>query len=77
MDNIHYKFVGVAPEPTDTLYELKENATIIFTNEPVKSNIPTDGGGVENQFDLRGQDIVITANKIDEDTEVTPTTSGQ
>lgn len=77
MDNIHYKFVGVAPEPTDTLYELKENATITFTNEPVKSNIPTDGGGVENQFDLRGQDIVITANKIDEDTEVTPTTSGQ
>ena len=77
MDNIHYKLVGVAPEPTDTLYELKENETITFTNEPVKSNIPTDGGGVENQFDLRGQDIVITANKIDEDTEVTPTTSGQ
>lgn len=77
MDNIHYKLVGVAPEPTGTLYELKENATITFTNEPVKSNIPTDGGGVENQFDLHGQDIVITANKIDEDTEVTPTTSGQ
>ncbi|WP_337575027.1 VWA domain-containing protein [Fournierella sp.] len=77
MDNIHYKLVNVVPEPTGTLYELKEDATITFTNEPVKSNIPTDGGGVENQFDLRGQDIVITANKIDEDTEVTPTTSGQ
>ncbi|WP_270913786.1 DUF7604 domain-containing protein [Allofournierella sp. CML151] len=77
MDNIHYKLVRVAPEPTDTLYELKENSTITFTNEPVKSNIPTDGGGVENQFALRGQDIVITANKIDGDTEVTPTTSGQ
>ena len=46
---------------------------VTFTNKGKNTNIPTDGGGVENRFgkDSNGN-IIITAKKHDEDTEVTP-----
>lgn len=60
--------VTISAEDTETDPEI-----VIFTNTKKPTNIPTDGGGVENRFgkDSNGN-IIITAKKHDEDTEVTP-----
>ena len=85
LDNIHYKMTGVNPSPTNIAagttrageidgYEVNKDTTITFTNAPVPTNIPTDGGGVENQFSMDGNGIKITAKK-EYDTVVTSETN--
>lgn len=85
LSNMHYKFVSVVPEPEeipiDTRvrgklewgYDLTEDETITFTNEPVTSNIPSDGGGVENHFDkYEDGKIVWKPEEYGDDGEIQP-----
>lgn len=85
LSNMHYEFVSVVPEPEeipiDTRvrgklewgYDLTEDETITFTNEPVTSNIPSDGGGVENHFDkYEDGKIVWKPEEYGDDGEIQP-----
>lgn len=83
LGNMHYKFVKVEPAPeilTPTTraieyygYNLIEDETITFTNEPVTSNIPSDGGGVENHFDkYEDGKIVWKPEEYGDDGEIQP-----
>lgn len=83
LGNMHYKFVEVKPAPeilTPTTraieyygYNLIEDKTITFTNEPVTSNIPSDGGGVENHFDkYEDGKIVWKPEEYGDDGEIQP-----
>lgn len=83
LGNMHYKFVEVEPAPeilTPTTraieyygYNLIEDETITFTNEPVTSNIPSDGGGVENHFDkYEDGKIVWKPEEYGDDGEIQP-----
>lgn len=83
LSNMHYEFVKVEPEPeilnptTRAIeyygYDLIEDKTITFTNEPVTSNIPSDGGGVENHFDkYEDGKIVWKPEEYGDDGEIQP-----
>lgn len=83
LGNMHYEFVEVEPAPeilTPTTraieyygYNLIEDETITFTNEPVTSNIPSDGGGVENHFDkYEDGKIVWKPEEYGDDGEIQP-----
>lgn len=83
LSNMHYEFVKVEPAPeilTPTTraieyygYNLIEDETITFTNEPVTSNIPSDGGGVENHFDkYEDGKIVWKPEEYGDDGEIQP-----
>ncbi len=83
LGNMHYEFVKAEPAPeilTPTTraieyygYNLIEDETITFTNEPVTSNIPSDGGGVENHFDkYEDGKIVWKPEEYGDDGEIQP-----
>lgn len=86
LSNMHYKFVSVVPEPEEISidtrvrglsewgYDLTEDETITFTNEPVTSNIPSDGGGVKNDpiFDETGRLVGWRPEKYDTVGDITP-----
>ena len=76
LDNLNYPLqtvAGAISKNGDTVSVGGNPQEVTFTNQGKKTNIPTDGGGVENRFgkDSNGN-IIITAKKHDEDTEVTP-----